>query len=263
MNPAAIAQPSGLQPGNSTNPSPMKSSNYISILMLLIAGCVSIKPSDVGRGTLDVGRGGKDGSADTLFVTRHASPVTKYVPPLSSHLFKATLDIKKHHLTGLLVIKRMDSLTPPPAPPQTGRGDCPGIYRVVFMNEVGMTFFDLELQPDSLKVVSCFESLNKKTLMKIFETDFRMLISSGSLSDQKIYRQESTNNLIIKGEAGKYKTWQTWSPSGDTLWVTAAKSTMADPVTITYEKYKDGSPLKITIENPFIGMKLMLKKLMQ
>jgi hypothetical protein len=131
------------------------------------------------------------------------------------------------------------------------------------MNEVGMTFFDLELQPGSFRVVSCFESLNKKALMKIIETDIRVLTCSGSLNDQKIYRQEGTNNLIVNGEAGKYKTWQTWSPSGDTLWVTSAKSTIADPVTITYDKYKDGSPLKITIENPFIGMKLVLKKLTQ
>jgi hypothetical protein len=238
----------------------MRSLWLISLVVLFLAGCVSVKPLHLTH--------------DTSSVTRHASRVTKYTPPEGSHLFKATLDIRKHHLTGLLVIKRMDTLTPPPAPPQTGqtpppappqtgRGELSPVYRIVFVNEVGMTFFDLEMKSDSFKVVSCFASLDKKALMKIFETDFRMLLLEDSLTGVKFFRQAETSNRIISGKTGKYKAWQTWSPSGDTLFSTAAKSTIADPVKITCEKYKDGSPLKITMENPFIGMKFLLRKLVQ
>jgi hypothetical protein len=227
----------------------MKCSWSVSIfLVLLVAGCVSIKPSHVAR--------------DVSSIALHASRITKYRPPLASDLFKATLDIKKHHLTGLLVIKRM-ALAPPPTPPQTGRGDSSGVYRIVFMNEVGMTFFDLEMKKDSFKVVSCFESLNKKALMKIFETDFRMLTWNGMLKNEQVYREEGTNCLVVSGVAGKYKTWQTYSSMGDTLYATNAKSTIADPVLINFVKYSEGMPVKITLENPFIGMKLLLRKLVQ
>lgn len=233
----------------------MKNLWSISLLVLLVAGCVVIKPGHVRRQQVSVTR-------DTGHVTRDTGRVTRYSPPLSSYLFKATLDIKKHHLTGLLVIKRVD--TPPPAPPLEGRGaDCSGIYRIVFMNEIGMTFFDLEMTADSFKVVSCFESLNKKSLMKIFETDFRVLNGCGKVKNEKIYRQEISNNLVVSAMAGRCQTWQTWSPAGDTLYATAAKSDIADPVIITYEKYKEGFPVKITLENPFIGMKLSLRKLVQ
>jgi hypothetical protein len=227
----------------------MRSSWSVSILMLFLAGCVSIKPSHVTR--------------DTLQVPRHASRVTRYTPPASTQLFKATLDIKKHHLTGLLMIKRMDTVTPPPAPPQTGRGESSGTYRIVFMNEVGMTFFDLEMKPESFKVVSCFESLNKKMLMNIFETDFRMLLWVDPLKNGKGYIQEGTNKIVLSGVAGSYHAWQTFSPKGDTLYSTSAKSTIADPAILTFEQYKDGFPIKVTIENPFIGMKLSLRKLSQ
>jgi len=254
---------------------------------------------------------------------------------VNSHLFKASLDIKKHHLTGLLVIKRMETPppappqtgrgetlppappqtgrgetlppappqtgrgetlppappqtgrgetpppappqtgrgeTPPPAPPQTGRGETPpqigrldttGIYRIVFMNEVGITFFDLEIMTGSFKVVSCFGSLDKKALLKIFETDFRMLICDHPLNAEKKYRQEGTTNKVLSGSTGKYKTWQTFSPAGDTLLAISAQSTITDPVFISFSKYKDGLPLAITIENPVIGMKLSLRKLTQ
>ncbi|MDP1620762.1 MAG: hypothetical protein Q8M08_00340 [Bacteroidales bacterium] len=203
---------------------------------------------------------------DTLHLTRRGLPVTKYHPPATIHLFKASLHLKKHHITGLLVIKRMETPpfsgnTPPPTPPQTGRGDCPAVYRIVFMNEVGMTFFDMEMKTDSFTVISCFESLNKQALVKILETDFRMLVGMDSLNTGKVFRQKGTNRMVVSGTAGKYKIWQTFSSSGDTLYTTAAKSTIADPVIIDYNNYAKGVPLKITISNPFIGMKLSLRKL--
>ena len=226
----------------------MKSLWFISILFLLIAGCVPIKP---------------------LNVTRDKSRITHYASPVTNNLFKATLDIKKHHLTGLLLIKRMDApppppqteIAPPPTPSQTGIGEKGGIYRIVFANEMGMTFFDLEIQPDSFKVVSCFESLNKKALMKIFETDFRLLAGIDPVQNEKVYRQKATNNQILYSKSGRYKIWQTYSPSGDTLYSTAGKSSFADPVIIMYFNYKAGFPSKITIKNPVIGMNMSLRLL--
>jgi hypothetical protein len=237
----------------------MRSSWFVSLLVLLMAACVSIKPGNVTRD----GKVTSDESV-TQEVTRHASRVTADITLHASRVtfYKATLDIKKHHLTGLLIVKRMDSLaTPPLAPPQTGRGGDFKIYRIVFANEIGMTFFDLELKSDSFRVISCFESLDKKALMKIFETDFRLLTGMDPERNERFYRQSGTNNLVISARAGKYKTWQTFSPSGDTLYKTAGKSTFADPVFISYLKYRDGFPVKITVENPFIGMKWSLRLL--
>ncbi len=225
----------------------MRSFWLISLVALLIAGCTTIKPSHVTR--------------DTSHQMLNASRITRYVPPTTSHLFKATLDIKKHHLTGLLVIKRMDSITPSLVTAMDGSLESPGVFRIVFVNEVGMTFFDLEMNADTFKVVSCFASLNKKTLMKILETNFRLLLWNGPMRNEKIYRQGETNNLVVSGNAGKYSTWQTYSPAGDTLFKTSGKSTIADPAIITFDKYANGTPLKIAIENPFIGIKLALRKL--
>ena len=135
------------------------------------------------------------------------------------------------------------------------------VYRIVFANEIGMTFFDLELKHDSYNVIYCFESLNKKALMKIFETDFRLLTDTDTLNSKKYYKQTGTGNVVIEGNSGRYKTWQTFSPSGDTLYTKSGKSTLADPVIISYLKYSEGFPVKITIENPFIGMKLTLRLL--
>jgi len=219
----------------------MKNLLCSSLILILLAGCVSIKPGKLYRDKVN-------GNVLT--------GVTRYTPPTSSYLFKATLDIKKHHLSGLLVVKRMtDSLAI-----QGGDNGSP-TYRVVFMNEIGMTFLDLELAAKEMRVVSCFESLNKKALMKILETDLRVLNLESQLSDPTFYHQELTGNQVIKGKSDRYNLYQTYSPGGDTLLATSAKTTIADPVRITYEKYVEGFPSNITIENPFIGLKLVLKRL--
>ena len=99
--------------------------------------------------------------------------------------------------------------------------------------------------------------------MNILKTDFRMLIWNDSFENEKVCRQARTNNMVVSGKAGRYRSWQIFSPSGDTLYATNAKSNIADPVIITFAEYSNGFPLKITIENPVINMKLSLKKLTQ
>jgi hypothetical protein len=216
--------------------------------MLFISGCVTVKPKNLTRRSINIAGTTLNSNPETRNPDHHLSRVM---------LYKATLDIRKHHLTGLLILKRMDSIG------SSGNYSASSgkIYRIVFSNEIGMTFFDLEMKQDSFKVVSSFESLNKKALIKIFETDFRMLTGMDSLKIKSQYTQTGTQNLVLSGKAGKYKTWQTYSPTGDTLYATAGKSTIADPVIISYQKYEGGIPAKIVVENPFIGMKLSLRLL--
>jgi hypothetical protein len=223
----------------------MRSLLSISFVAILVAGCVSVRPAHLTKLTSPV--------------TRHPSPVTCYNPPSASQLFKATLDIKDHHLTGMMVIKRMEAIPRVPAPGRPADED--SVYRVVFVSEVGMTYFDLELSTTEMKVISCFPSLNKKALFRIIETDLRVLLVKSPVETRAAYVQDSTRNLVFSGGTGKYKSWQIFSPAGDTLLSTRAKSTMADPVILTFSGYSDGFPIKILLENPFIGMKLALRKL--
>ncbi len=230
------------------------------LLIITLSGCISIKPSDISR--------------ETSHSALPEFPQTTIISSDTSQLYKATLDIKKHHLTGMLMISREQEKiipapdqenTPPPAPPRKGRGVGAACnYRFTFMNEIGMTFFDLKMTADSLIVISCYEAFNKKALLKILETDFRILTMAGQLKHKAGFRQEKSGRLVVYGTSGKnYKIWHTYSPAGDTLLATAAKSTLADPVFINFDQYKNGFPLKITIRNPFIGLNLSLRKLVK
>jgi len=75
-------------------------------------------------------------------------------------LYKGSLDISKHHISGLFFLKRFSA----------------NDIRIVFSNEMGMNFFDVELKQNEFIVHSCFPSLNREALLKLLENDFRLLL---------------------------------------------------------------------------------------
>lgn len=118
-----------------------------------------------------------------------------WIPPLGNHfekaLFKGSLDISKHHLTGLLFFKQTSDTS----------------FRIIFTNEMGMKYFDFEFVRDRFVVQYCFPSLSKKALLKIFEADFRLLLpDSTSVQNKVICKNESPANseYKVKTRSGKY-----------------------------------------------------------
>jgi hypothetical protein len=200
-------------------------------LVILFTGCVSIKPA------------GKllSGTAKDFPTSLQSIPAgTK------ATLYKASFDIRKHHLSGLIVIRQMDDSS----------------YRIVFANQVGMTYFDLQVKRDSFNIIYCFESLNKNGLMKVLETDFRLLLPfcpPGEKISRKV--QESTGNLVFSDDCGQITRWIMYSPSGDSLLYIGGKSNFADAAKIGLSGYFEGVPGHISIENPIIGLKLDLRLL--
>lgn len=204
-------------------------------LILFLTGCISVKPKEIRPSEEIPGR-------EYFFPDFHGTT-----------LYRATLKIKKHIITGLLLVKNMDSSS-------VSLHNTP-VFRIIFTNEIGITFFDFELKKDSMRVISCFESLNKKSFLRILKTDFKALTNIEDFKPCTIFRQDSTNNLVLFGKTKNMKIWRTYAPSGDTLYGVSAKSNFIDPVSITLSQYSGGSPAKIILINPFIGLKLSLRKL--
>ncbi len=97
-------------------------------------------------------------------------------------LYRGTFDISKHHLSGLFFIKRTSATS----------------IRILFSNELGMNFFDVELKDDQFIVHSCFPSLDKASLMKILENDFRLLlIPEKNITRMKRGRSKDPEQLVV------------------------------------------------------------------
>ncbi len=205
---------------------------FLSLLAVVItSACVQMKPSHLTR--------------DNALITRQPLIPSFINSSGKSLLFKATMDIKKHHLTGLLMVKPMGLK----------------VYRVVFASEIGITYFDLDISPDSSRVISCFGPLNKKILTVNFITDFRILTGVDTITTCKLYHQNTTQTRVYSLRAGNYKIWRSYTPKGDTLLSQSAKSTLFDQVIISCLHYHHGFPAIIHLNNPVTGMTLSLKRL--
>ncbi len=84
-------------------------------------------------------------------------PMIKPQQPLK---YKATIDVLKNHLTGLLIVKQTDSVT----------------THFVFVTELGMKMFDFSYVNNTMNADFVFEPLNKpkliQSLMRNFENMF-------------------------------------------------------------------------------------------
>ena len=198
-------------------------------IIIILSGCVSIKPEDL-----------KPAESQPLVNCSNKTPVLSI--NLEKALFRASMEVKKNELTGLVFIKKMPDST----------------YRIVFSNEFGMTFFDLEIQTDSFRVIYCFEPMNKKMLLNLLEIDFRLLIGNHSPPKGTWYLQESTNHQVYHVKDKKVNTWNTFSTNCDTLLSQTASSNIFNKTIINYLAYRDGFPSKMHIQNPFINLSLKL-----
>jgi hypothetical protein len=118
-----------------------------------------------------------------------------WVQPLYDHfgksLFKVSMDISKTRLTGLMFFKQTSDST----------------IRVLFSNEMGMNYFDIEFVKSRLIVHNCFPSFTKHGFINILGSDIRLLLPF-SFIDEKSYRQKGEEtgiiNFIVKTNSGKY-----------------------------------------------------------
>ena len=227
----------------------MRNSIFVNLLLvILFGGCATVRPPDLSRIS---GSHRVNANYDTAITT--ASPFRNF----NKGLFKAAMRIKNKDLSGLLLIKKMDALYD-----STGiRAVQERTYRIVFANEIGLTFFDLGVSAGGFTVFQCFESLNRKALLNILKTDFRLLLRLYPDDPASIYVQEGTGRQVIMIGTKHSMVWETRNQQGDTLLVVSGKSTVADAVTIGYRGYRSGVPGAISIENPVIGLQINLRRI--
>jgi hypothetical protein len=105
--------------------------------------------------------------------------VDRFMPRgMEATWFTASVDVVGNHISGLLFVK-----------PQPG-----GLYRVVFTNEFGVTFFDFELGPNGHFVVrDVVDKLDKKAVITTLRKDFQLLLGLSYQGEVKAWQQKGEN----------------------------------------------------------------------
>jgi hypothetical protein len=81
-------------------------------------------------------------------------------PTYQKNWFTASIDVRGHHLSGLLLLMKMPD----------------GSDRVVFTNELGVSFFDFEFSEAGFKVIQIIDKLNINAVINTLKQDFELLL---------------------------------------------------------------------------------------
>lgn len=84
-------------------------------------------------------------------------------PRFSTVLYNAQVNVTGKHLSGILLFKTMPDSS----------------IRVIFTNEMGVTYFDYEFLKDDFRVVSSVKQMNKKLVINRLKNDLSLLLLHG------------------------------------------------------------------------------------
>lgn len=154
-----------------------------------------------------------------------------------SLLFKTKVNIYKHYLSGLLVIKQKNESK-----------------RVIFTSEVGMKFFDFEFTPDTFIVHHCIEQLNKKAVLKTLEEDLGLTILHNV--NNKEYDVVQVNPFVYRRiKEDEYFYFETVGKKLKKIEKTTNKKSK---VVVTFEQYDADVPEIILIHHNDIKLDIEL-----
>jgi len=102
--------------------------------------------------------------------------VLKFKPEFNRVMYKTSADVRKTHISGLLLIKRMPDSS----------------IRIVFTNEMGFPFFDFGFGVDSGFIVyQITPDMNKKYLITTLRKDFELILFKNMESTSSYTLQDS------------------------------------------------------------------------
>ncbi len=159
-------------------------------------------------------------------------------------LFRMNLDIGKHRLSGVLMIKHMGDTS----------------TRIIYANEMGMRFFDFEFLKGNFIVHYIFPSMNKKMLLSLLRKDFALI-----LGHEKLIRKIT----FIKNTDATTFEYKVKSTMGTFYYLVINDSRMIREIkssggfmskTVIHPDYRNNSriPAKISILNPKIKLSILM-----
>jgi hypothetical protein len=171
-----------------------------------------------------------------------SDPADKLVPVFDTSfrkaLYKGTIDIGTHHISGVMLVKRFSDSS----------------FRFVFNNEIGMKFLDLEFTASKMTVHYCYPEMNKKALLSILGQDFRTLFFPLAGIRKSVlleYREEGNNRFRIKSGTG---SWTYTADSENRIRWLETKGSMVRKTRIITEGSCTGAPASFSIMNPTIRL---------
>jgi hypothetical protein len=153
-------------------------------------------------------------------------------------LFRMTMDVKKHHMTGLLLIKEVKDSS----------------IRIIFTNEIGMQFFDFEFREGIFSVKYIFPQMDKKMLISALEKDFRLMLVPGIMKRIKPVPSDSSGYKKYKVSLKMGSYFYTAVESSSRIKAIRSSGSLFDRVSLSVSGPDAAVPRKMSIRNSTTGL---------
>lgn len=169
----------------------------------------------------------------------------KFKPAFTVALYNTIVDVVGNHLSGLLLIKKMpDSST-----------------RMVFSNEMGLSFFDFEFKPGGdFKVYSIMKKLNKRSVIKTLQHDFELILMNNMDNSKAIVKTNEELTYFIFPQTKGFNYYIT-NQSGSELVRMERASNNKTIVEAVMKNYVNGIPDTIGISHKTFEFNIGLKRI--
>lgn len=156
-------------------------------------------------------------------------------------LYRASFDYKEYHFSGLCVFKKTDGEN----------------IRIVFLNEMGITFMDFELTSQEMVVHKMIDQLDRTIILNVIENDFRQLLMTDLSSPKKVRLR---NNTSEKGFIAKDKLKAIYYQDEKGRITTAMRKGFlgVKKATVNYKYEENAVPREIILLHRQIKMNLKL-----
>lgn len=105
------------------------------------------------------------------------------------YVYKANIKIKEHNFGGIFIVKKITSNS----------------HRIVFTTEMGNKLFDFSFQGDTFKINYILKELDKKILINLLKTDFKVLIlENPMILNSYSYEDYSVFNTKLNSDSYYY-----------------------------------------------------------
>lgn len=130
-------------------------------------------------------------------IVMNESDLAPVLPPSGAMKYKTSIDVLNNHLTGLLIIKKTDSLT----------------TRIVFVTELGMKMFDFEAQGNHMRAVYVFDPMNKPAFIEALKRNFNDLLLLNAYNHET-GKCTKGNRRVFEVRNGRDKSYYTIEDPG-------------------------------------------------
>ncbi|MBX2965383.1 MAG: hypothetical protein KF845_04495 [Cyclobacteriaceae bacterium] len=165
-------------------------------------------------------------------------------PGIASAWFSISVDVMGKHISGLLLIKEMpDQFT-----------------RIVFTNEVGVTFFDFEFDRNGkFAVKKIISQLDRKPVLETLRKDFYLLLGFPFQDEMQAWQHGDKLYFGVKEQSEQF--YFTTSSGCTSLHSAEIGSARKRKVSVTFEGEDMRHPEQVRITHFTFDMTLELKRL--